>query len=68
MVLTGENKDGVIGELARDAIGARQRDQAIFGAYSLLADFDGDLADQRFLELRDASLEYLRSLELSAAI
>lgn len=66
MALTGENKDGVIGELYRAAIGARQRDQATFGAYSLLADFDGDLADQRFLELRDASLEYLRSLGLSS--
>jgi hypothetical protein len=44
----------------------QQRELATVGAYSLLAEFNDQLDDRRFLKLYDASLEYMRSLGFSS--
>jgi hypothetical protein len=60
------NLDQVIRELCDAAQAAPDRGLAIYGAYRLLSDFDAALADPRFVQLRDASLEYMRSLGFSS--
>ena len=64
--MLGDDREQVIQELYQAAVMPPSRNQAIFGAYRLLAEFDGDLADQRFLELCDKSLEYMRFMRFSS--
>jgi len=66
MAMLGDDRDRVIQELYQAAVMAPNRNQAIFGAYRLLAEFNGTLTDQRFLELCDTSLEYTRSMKFSS--
>jgi hypothetical protein len=66
MAMLGDDRGQVIQELYEAALAAPGSKQAIFGAYRLIAEFDGALDDQRFLELCDLSLEHLRSLQLSS--
>jgi hypothetical protein len=66
MPMINGNRDEVIRELFGAAQASAHRELAIYGAYRLLADFDGGLADPRFVQLRDASLEYMRSLGFSS--
>jgi hypothetical protein len=66
MVMFGNGRDQVIQEIYEAAQGPAASKQTVFGAYRLLAEFDGGLTDQRFLELCDISLEYMRSLRLSS--
>jgi hypothetical protein len=66
MTMLGDDRDQVIQELYQAAVTAPSRNQAIFGAYRLLAEFDGALDDQRFWQLCDASLEYMRSMRFSS--
>lgn len=56
------SRDEVIRELFDAAQAAPRPDLAIYGAYRLLSDFDTALAGPRLVQLRDASLEYMRSL------
>src|ERR1019366_4520306 len=42
------------------------RSLVTFGAYRLLAEYDGQLDDPRFWALCDASLDYMRSLRFSS--
>ncbi len=57
--------DQVITELYAAAMGAGDRELAIFGAYRLIAEFDHDLTDPRYVEMLDASIELMRSMQLS---
>ncbi len=66
MAMLGDDREQVIQDLYNAAVAASDRDHAIFGAYRLLAEFDGALADQRFFKLCDASLDYMHSLGFSS--
>jgi hypothetical protein len=60
------DRDQVIGELYEAAINAEDRDMAMFGAYRLLAEFNPELDDQRFLALYDVALEHMRTAGFSS--
>ena len=62
----GPNRDRVIQELYDAANAAQERELAVFGAYSLLTELHGVEGDRRFLELCDASLEYMRKNRFSS--
>lgn len=55
-------KDEVVAELYNAAISSPDRELATMGAYRLLADFDHDMTDSRYLEMLDASLALMRSM------
>ncbi len=58
--------DTVVSEIHAAAIAASDRDYAVFGAYRLLAEYDPKSEDARFLELQDASVEFMRRRGLSS--
>jgi hypothetical protein len=68
MVLDGEHRDTAIQELYNAAAAASDEDRSLatFGAYRLLAEYDGQLDDPRFWELCDASLDYMHSRGFSS--
>jgi hypothetical protein len=66
MILMSGDRDRAIEELSQAAAAAPDRDLATLGAYRLIAEFNGQLDDSRFLRLYDASLEYLRASGLSS--
>jgi hypothetical protein len=68
MALGGNERDVVIQELceAVSAAPSQARDHVTFGAYRLIAEYDGNMDDERFWELCDASLEHMRSLRFSS--
>jgi hypothetical protein len=76
MAMLGNDRDQVIQEIyeaawgtaapGTTARGTTVSERRVFGAYRLLAEFDGGLADQRFLELCDISLEYMHSMRFSS--
>jgi hypothetical protein len=63
--MAGVERDQVIQELY-DAAESSGDQLTIFGAYRLLAEYDGGLTDWRFLRLCDESLNYLKSLKFSS--
>jgi hypothetical protein len=65
MAMMNGQKDEVVAELYDAAISSPDREQATMGAYRLLADFDHDMTDPRYLEMLDASLASMRSMGLS---
>ncbi len=68
MALGGEHRREVIQELyaAASTSSEADRDLVTFGAYRLLAEYDGQLDDPRFWELCDTSLDYMRSRRFSS--
>jgi hypothetical protein len=68
MALRDERRDLAIKELYTAALTASDADRSVvtFGAYRLLAEYDGQLDDPRFWELCDASLDYMHSLRFSS--
>jgi hypothetical protein len=68
MALGGDQRDQVVQELYVAASSAPEadREDVTFGAYRLLAEFDGQLDDRRFWELCDASLDYIRARGFSS--
>lgn len=68
MALGGEHRDEVIQELHAASATAPEPDRELvtFGAYRLLAEYDGQLDDPRFWELCDASLEYMHARGFSS--
>jgi hypothetical protein len=65
MAMMNGQKEEVIAELYDAAISSSDRERATMGAYRLLADFDHDMTDSRYLEMLDASLALMRSMGLS---
>jgi hypothetical protein len=66
MELMSGDRDAVITELYDAAMNAPDRELATVGTYRVLAEFNENLDDQRFLELYDASLEHMRACGLSS--
>jgi hypothetical protein len=68
MALSGESRAAAIQQLYTAASTASAADHSLvtFGAYRLLAEYDGQLDDPRFWELCDASLDYMRSRGFSS--
>jgi hypothetical protein len=68
LALGGEQRNEVIQELyiAASTASDSDRDLVTFGVYRLLAEYDGQLDDQRFWELCDASLNYMHSRGFSS--
>lgn len=68
MALGSEQRNVVIEELYTAALSASdaERNVVTFGAYRLLAEYDGQLDDTRFWELCDKSLDYMHSLGFSS--
>jgi hypothetical protein len=64
-LMTGD-RDRVISELYDAAINAEDRDMATVGAYGLLAEFNPELDDPRFLSLYDEALELMRAAGFSS--
>lgn len=62
----GPTRDRVIQDLYETAATSDERDLSIFGAYSVLAEADDGDRDPRFLELCDASLEYMHTHRFSS--
>lgn len=65
MSMTGDDRDQVIAEVYAAAMASPDRDLAVFGAYRLLAEFDGSLPDPRFVEMMDASIALMMQMGLS---
>jgi hypothetical protein len=68
MALGDERRDAAIEEVYTAASTASDEDRSLvtFGAYRLLAEYDGQLDDPQFWELCDASLDYLHSRGFSS--
>lgn len=68
LALGTEQRGEVIQELYDAASTASDSDRTLvtFGAYRLLAEYDGQLDDQRFWELCDASLDYMHTRGFSS--
>lgn len=60
------DRDRVIGELYDAAVNAEDRETAIVGAYRLLAEFNPELDDSRFLSLYDEALESMHAAGFSS--
>lgn len=60
------DRNQVIGELYDAAVNAEDRALAIVGAYRLLAEFNPELDDPRFLALYDDALEHMRAAGFSS--
>jgi hypothetical protein len=56
----------VIQELYDAALADEDRSMATVGAYKLLAEYDGNLGDERFGALRDAYLNLMRDMGFSS--
>ena len=67
MAMTGAQRDQVIQELYDAALQARDREMAMVGAYKLLCEFDGNLADERFQALRDFYLDLMQRMGFPSA-
>ena len=61
-----DDRGQVIGELYDAAVNAENREKATVGAYSLLAEFNPELEDPRFLGLYDDALEYMHAAGFSS--
>ena len=64
--MTGPQRDQVIQELYDAALADEDRPMATVGAYKLLAEYDGNLSDERFGALRDAYLNLMRDMGFSS--
>jgi hypothetical protein len=67
MAMAGPQHDQVIQELYDAALQAREREMAMVGAYKLLCEFDGNMADERFQVLRDSYLDLMQRMGFSNA-
>lgn len=67
MAMAGAQREQVIQELYDAALQARDREMAMVGAYKLLCEFDGNLADERFQVLRDFYLDLMQRMGFSSA-
>ncbi|MGN6558407.1 MAG: hypothetical protein ACTHLH_10420 [Solirubrobacterales bacterium] len=65
-LMTGD-RDRAIAEVYEAAVSSEDRDAAIVGAYGLLAEFNPELDDGRFLSLYDEALERMRAAGFSSA-
>jgi hypothetical protein len=65
-LMTGD-RDRVIAEVHDAAINAEDREMATVGAYRLLAEFNPELDDPRFLSLYDDALEHMCAVGFSSA-
>lgn len=61
------DREQVIGELYDAAVNAEDRALATVGAYRMLAEFNPELDDPRFLTLYDDALERMRRAGFSSA-
>lgn len=60
------DRDRVISEVYDAAVNAEEREMATVGAYRLLAEFNPELDDPRFLSLYDEALERMRAVGFSS--
>jgi hypothetical protein len=65
MAMMNGQKYEVVAGLYDAAISSPDREMATMGAYRLMAEFDHDMTDPRYLEMLDASLALMRSVGLS---
>lgn len=65
MAMMEGNKERVVTELHEAATTSQEREMAIMGAYRLIAEFDHDLADPRYVQMQDESIELMRSIQFS---
>ena len=66
MELMMGDRDRAISELYDAAVSAEDKEMAVVGAYRLLAEFNPELDDPRFLALYDEALERMRAAGLSS--
>lgn len=66
MPLMSGDRGRVIEELYEAAVRADDREKATIGAYRLLAEFNPELEDPRFLSLYDDALECMRAAGFSS--
>jgi hypothetical protein len=64
--MNGPQRDQIIQELYDAALADPDRPMATIGAYKLLAEYDGNLPDERFVVLRDAYLNLMRDMGFSS--
>lgn len=64
--LRGPDSDSAVDAIFQAALEASDRERATVGAYNLIAEFNPNLDDRRFLRLFDDSLEYMRSAGFSS--
>jgi hypothetical protein len=65
--MNGPQRDQVIQELYDAAVSAGDRQMATVGAYRVLCEWDSNLQDQRFAELRDAYLHLLHQMRFTSS-
>jgi hypothetical protein len=65
MAMMNGQKDEVIAELYDAARSSPDHELATMGAYRLIAEFDHEVTDSRYLEMLDASLALMGSVGLS---
>jgi hypothetical protein len=66
LAMNGPQREQVIQELYDAALVDADRPMATVGAYRLLAEYDGNLPDERFSTLRDAYLNLMRDMGFSS--
>src|ERR1700691_3630167 len=66
MAVHGPDRDRAIQELYEAARSSSDQPLVTVGAYNLLYEADVPATDSRFLELRDATLEYMRQMRYSS--
>lgn len=64
--MNSPQRDQVIQELYDAAVSAEDRPMATVGAYRVLCEWDGNLQDPRFAELRDAYLQLLHQMRFTS--
>ena len=64
--MNGPQRDQVIQELYDAALADADRLMASVGAYKLLAEYDGNLRDERFVALQDAYLNLMHGMGFSS--
>jgi hypothetical protein len=62
LAMNGPQREQVIQELYDAAMSAADSQMAIVGAYQVLCEWDGNLQDRRFVELRDAYLQLVQQM------
>jgi hypothetical protein len=66
LAMSSPQREQVIQELYDAALRAADRPMATVGAYTLLCEWDGNLRDRRFVELRDAYLNLMHDMGFSS--
>ena len=66
LAMNGPQRDQVIQELYDAAVSAEDRQMATVAVYRVLCEWDGNLQDDRFAELRDAYLNILHQMRFTS--